>query len=240
MAAACGALCVLTYAWLTQTPVFRAQFIMVSGNHAVSHGEVLETAGIQNGANIFGVNLDVARTRLTAHPWIDTASIIREFPNRILIRVTEHKPVAIAEIGLPYLINSRGEIFDKSTAAFAALPVFRGLSRGSLPLAGLPPSADRTGPVHAMVSEIIPLLGSLTQKEGRYVMTGAVADPDTGLRLLTEGATRTIDLGFGHFKQKIKRVNELFALLEIKVNLTAVASIDVSDIDSVVIKPAKS
>jgi len=239
LASVCSTLCVLAYAWLTQTPLFKTQFVIVSGNHAVSHGEVMATADIRNGDNIFGINLDVARARLAAHPWIDTASVIREFPNRIIIRITEHAPVAIAEIGLPYLINRRGEIFEKGSAAFAGLPVFKEVTRGSLPLSGRL-SSRRTGPVHREIREIIPLLDSLTRRGGRFVMTGAIADPDTGLRLLTEGATQTIILGFGQYDKKIKRVNELFALLEKKVNLTAVASIDVSDPNSVVIKPAKS
>lgn len=239
LAAVCSALCVVSYAWLTQTPLFKARFVIVSGNRVVTHGAVLETAGIHNGDNIFGINLDVARTRLVAHPWVDTASVIREFPNRIIIRVTEHTPVAVAEIGHPYLVNNRGEIFEKSSKAFEGLPVFKNLKRGSLPLAD-GASANRSGTVHREIKELIPLLDSLTRKGGRFVMTGAVADPDTGLRLLTEGATQSIDLGFGHYEKKIKRVNELFALLEKKVNLTAVAAIDVSDPNSVVIKPAKS
>lgn len=239
MAAVCSAIGVLTYAWLTQTPLFQARFVIVSGNRVVSHGEVLSAADIRSGDNIFGINLDVARARLVAHPWIDTASIIREFPNRIIIRVTEQTPVAIAEIGHAYLINDRGEIFDKSSETYSTLPVFKGLDRGSLPLSGSAVTG-RTGPLHQTIRDIIPLLGSLTQKKGRFVVTGAFADPNTGLRLFTDGATRCIELGFGHYDTKIKRVNELVALLEKKINLTAVASIDVSDINRVVIKPAKS
>ncbi|WP_300667942.1 FtsQ-type POTRA domain-containing protein [Desulfoluna sp.] len=240
MAGVCSALCVLTYAWLTQTPLFQTRFVIVSGNRAVSHSEILDTASIQNGDNIFGINLDVARTRLSAHPWIDTAAITREFPNRIIIRVTEHTPVALAEIGHSYLINTRGEIFDKSKDAFKTLPVILGLTRGSLPLSGLHTPGRANSPVHKAVLELIPLLSSLAKKKGRFSVTGAVTDPKTGVRLLTEGATRRIDLGFGDYDNKIKRVNELFALLEKKINLIAVASIDVSDINSVVIKPAKS
>ena len=239
MAAVCSMICVLTYAWLTQTPLFQARFVIVSGNRVISHGEILSAADIRSGDNIFGINLDVARARLAAHPWIDTASVIREFPNRIVIRVKEQTPVAVAEIGHSYLINNRGEIFDKSSEVYKHLPVFQGLSRGSLPLSGAAVT-DRTGPVHQAILDIIPLLGSLTRKEGRFIVTGALADSNTGLRLFTEGATRCIELGFGHYDKKIKRVNELFALLEKKINLTAVASIDVSDINRVVIKPAKS
>ena len=239
IAALCSIIGVLTYAWLTQTNFFQARIILVSGNQAIIQGEILSAAGIEKGANIFGINLDIARTRLTAHPWIDTVSIIREFPNRLVIEVTEHRPVAIAEIDHPYLINERGEIFDKSRGAFPTLPVIKGLSRDSLPLAGMPP-LHGPGVLHRAVRELIPLLGPLTQKESRFVVTSIEADPHTGLRLITDGATRCIILGFGHFEKKIKRVNELFALLEKKVNLTAVASIDVRDVSSVVIKPAKS
>ena len=239
MAALCSFLCVITYAWLTQTQLFQARFIIVSGNHVVTHSEVLTTADIQSGANIFGINLDVARARLVAHPWIDTVSIVREFPNRIVIRVKEHSPVAIAEIGHPYLINDRGEIFERSRKAYNALPVIKGLSRNSLPLAGVAPQ-KRTGLVHQAVQELIPLLDELTRKGRRFVVTGAFADPNTGLRLITTGVTQSIVLGFGQYDKKIKRVNELFALLEKKINITVVASIDVTDINSVVIKPAKS
>ncbi len=239
LAALCGILCVLSYAWLTQTHFFQARIILVSGNRSIDQTEILSSAGIERGANIFAINLDVARARLTAHPWIDTVSIIREYPNRIVIQVREHRPVAIAQIGHPYLVNDRGEIFDRSRGAFPSLPVIEGLSRDSLPLAGMAPP-DHIDVSHRALRELIPLLGPLTQKGGRFVVTGIEADPHTGLRLITDGATRSIVLGFGHFDKKIKRVNELFALLEKKVNRTAVASIDVRDTNSVVIKPAKS
>lgn len=255
-----SALSIVAYAWMTQTPMFSARFVLVSGNKKLSTREVLSAADIQSGDNIFGVSLDLAKARLTAHPWVDTASVMREFPNRLIIRVTEHKAAAIVRMGNPYLVNPRGELFarveepkPKATDKVETngdpkpdgLPLIEGVPQGSLPVAGVPQHHPK-GRTAESVKEILPLLGELAANQARFKVQSLEIHPELGLDLITTGATRKIRLGYGNYREKLKRVRRMFAFLETRVKketqekLNAVESVDVRDIHSVVIKPATS
>ncbi|MCG8471807.1 MAG: FtsQ-type POTRA domain-containing protein [Desulfobacterales bacterium] len=245
-------LSVLTYAWMTQTPMFSARFVMVAGNKHLTSTQVMDASDIQSGDNIFGVNLELAQARLIAHPWVDTASVIREFPNRIVIRVTEHQPAAIVELGRLYYINPRGELFARASEKKSGLALFKGVPRGSLPVSGLTPpvaipKTERQEKIFRAVKELLPLLKQSEQSPSRIAVTAAQVDPDKGLDLITTGAAKRIKLGYGNYREKMDRVNQMFTFLEKKMRsetqefkLNAVESVDVRDMDSVVIKPATS
>lgn len=57
----------------------------------------------------FSANLGVMQERISALPWIDRASVVRRWPDRLEISVTEQVPAACwGERGL---LNTRGELF---------------------------------------------------------------------------------------------------------------------------------
>ena len=77
-----------------QNPDYNIIAVNVETDGALSREQVLDCAGLQEGMNIFKVNLDRARERLVTLPQVQHAQIQRQLPNRVSITITERKPVA--------------------------------------------------------------------------------------------------------------------------------------------------
>ncbi len=74
---------------------FRATDIQVSGNVSYTADEVIVASGIEEGDNLFFINMFSAASRLYARlPYIETVSISRGLPNRISIEVSESMAIA--------------------------------------------------------------------------------------------------------------------------------------------------
>ena len=98
--------------------------MVIEGNQRLSGKQIAEQAQVEEGMNILAVNLTLARKRLLSHPWIAEAEVLREVPSGIKIRIREHAPLAIVDLGRRFLINEKGEIIKAWTASDpAAFPV---------------------------------------------------------------------------------------------------------------------
>jgi cell division protein FtsQ len=104
---------VFCYSLLTQSAFFEASVLTVDGQQRLSQQVVLEQAGLRAGTNIFSVNLRTTRKRLLAHPWIAEAEVGREIPSGIQIRIKEHEPLAVLDLGRKFILNTRGQIFKE-------------------------------------------------------------------------------------------------------------------------------
>ena len=96
---------------VTQSGYFTAKGVIIEGGQRLSQKQIAEQAQLRAGMNILAANLTVARKRLLSHPWIDEAEITREIPSGLIIRIKEHEPLAIVDLGHKFLINEKGEIF---------------------------------------------------------------------------------------------------------------------------------
>ncbi|MFW5874753.1 MAG: cell division protein FtsQ/DivIB, partial [bacterium] len=113
--------------WITQCGYFSAEKIEVSSLKRLDREQALKAAKISEGINILSVNLAAARKRMLALPWVAGAEIRREFPDAFRIKIHEHTPVAIIELGRKFLVNAEGEIFKETERdEFQNLPVIRG------------------------------------------------------------------------------------------------------------------
>jgi cell division protein FtsQ len=70
-------------------------------------------SGIAVGANVFSLDLDAARAKLLADPWIAEAALARRLPGTILVQVTERKPAALVAMGDVFLATPDGEPFKR-------------------------------------------------------------------------------------------------------------------------------
>ncbi|MGA3169932.1 MAG: FtsQ-type POTRA domain-containing protein [Chthoniobacteraceae bacterium] len=80
------------YFW--QNPEYNLAEVEIHTDGPLTRQQVLEATGIQEGGNIFRINLSNARRGLLALPQVDRADIERTLPNKISIDITERKPVA--------------------------------------------------------------------------------------------------------------------------------------------------
>jgi cell division protein FtsQ len=108
----------LGVAWVARRHVmtsarFAVTEIDVLGHDRRSAEAIATESGVTAGANVFSLDLDGARARILADPWISQATLARRLPGSILIQVTERKPAALVALGDTYLATAEGEPFKK-------------------------------------------------------------------------------------------------------------------------------
>jgi cell division protein FtsQ len=74
---------------------FRIAAISLTGSKEVSREEILTTAGVTGRASLLFLDADAARTRLLANPWIADAAVLKLYPDRLQITVTERQAFAL-------------------------------------------------------------------------------------------------------------------------------------------------
>jgi cell division protein FtsQ len=74
---------------------FRIAAVSLSGSREVSREEILTTAGVGGRASLLFLDAAAARTRLLANPWIADAAVLKLYPDRLQITITEREAFAL-------------------------------------------------------------------------------------------------------------------------------------------------
>ena len=74
---------------------FRISSVSLAGSKQVSREEILAEAGVTGRASLLFLDADAARTRLMANPWIADAAVLKLYPDRLQITVTERLAFAL-------------------------------------------------------------------------------------------------------------------------------------------------
>jgi cell division protein FtsQ len=231
---ALSVLLVLSYALLTQTDYYRAKHLPVSGNQRLSAAAVLAQAGLTPGIQILNLNLRKVHSRLLAHPWIAEARVAREIPDTLRVMVREHHPLAVMDMGMGrrYLLNTRGRLFKSWDATDPHdLPVVTGLAYRDLPMEDKPGSESFRA-VMAM------LTGTGAWKA--LSLARIEADPEIGLTLVVADKDQRIQMGYGQYPDKLSRLTALKRRLAAGNYMHDFASIDVSDLERIVVAPVET
>jgi cell division protein FtsQ len=69
--------------------------ISITGEKEVSREEVLTTAGVTGRASLLFLDADAARAQLMANPWIGDAALLKLYPDRLQITITERQAFAL-------------------------------------------------------------------------------------------------------------------------------------------------
>jgi cell division protein FtsQ len=78
---------------------FRIAEVSLSGEKEVSREEILTTAGVTGRASLLFLDADAARARLMANPWIADAAVLKLYPDRLQISITERHAFALWQKG---------------------------------------------------------------------------------------------------------------------------------------------
>jgi cell division protein FtsQ len=106
--------------WVAQRPMFTLKTIRVEavGQTALRHvnpSTVRTTAVPRIKGNFFTANLETVRTAFEAVPWVRKASVRREWPNKLIVTVEEHQPLATwGDEGK--LVSVKGDVFTANLA----------------------------------------------------------------------------------------------------------------------------
>lgn len=103
--------------YVRTSPRFAVTEIRTTGGKRHPADEIAALAGVAEGQNVFTIDLDKARQRLAADPWIETAEISRQLPSTLVIRVTERAAGGI--VAMPegtYLVTRDGAMIKRVEA----------------------------------------------------------------------------------------------------------------------------
>ncbi len=93
---------------ILKNPEYNVADIDVQTDGILEAEQILQTADLQKGGNIFLVNLNRAKTRIESIPEVEHAQVGRQLPSRITVQITERKPVAW--LSTAHGIDSRDEV----------------------------------------------------------------------------------------------------------------------------------
>ncbi|MBX3192314.1 MAG: FtsQ-type POTRA domain-containing protein [Labilithrix sp.] len=108
-----------TVAWgarryVKTSPRFAVGEIVTTGAKRRTPDELATVAGIAKGQNIFTADLDRARARLIADPWVAEASLARQLPGTLYLRVVEREAAGLVSTnGESYLVMREGAVIKR-------------------------------------------------------------------------------------------------------------------------------
>jgi cell division protein FtsQ len=106
----------------------RKDALTIQGLSYASRSKVQRIFAADFDHSVFAVPLAERRRRLLAVDWVEDASVSRVWPDRLVVRITERKPVAFVffRSGV-LLIDSHGVLLEPPAQAQFAFPVLSGI-----------------------------------------------------------------------------------------------------------------
>jgi cell division protein FtsQ len=109
--------------------------VEVVGNQYVSHDSVVAVFSPDRNRSLLRVPLDARRAQIERISWVETARVLRVFPDHIRVEIIERRPVVFLRTGSELaLMDAEGVILERPTQGDFRLPVVSGLGE-AVPLA---------------------------------------------------------------------------------------------------------
>ena len=238
---------------VTQCDYFKAKSLKIEGIRRLTEKEIVAQARLSKDINVLAVNLSVVRKRLMAHAWIAEAEVRREIPSALFIRIKEHLPLAVVDLGNKYIINEQGRIFKEWTAADGeALPLITGLEPADITIydkntiADLQhPEMQKNGPQKAAAGQLPfeAVMQVLTLgKEARSILPNQKirhirVDRQIGITLEAFNQMKTIVLGFHNYPLKYTMPKNIMTYRNRGRGFPDFNRIDLNNVNRVVVNP---
>jgi cell division protein FtsQ len=107
---------------------FRITSIALAGQRHITREEILTTAGVTGRTSLLFLDATAARARLKTNPWIAEATVLKLYPGRLHIAITERDAFALwQKSGKVTVIAEDGTVVEPYVAKrFAKLPLVVG------------------------------------------------------------------------------------------------------------------
>jgi cell division protein FtsQ len=221
-----------SYALVANASVLQVSQVTVEGNQRLSSGEVLALVEGLRGQNILGLDLTEWQDRVMSSPWVKDASLRRELPSTVEVRITERTPMAIGRIGNAlYLVDAGGTVVDEYGPAYADLnlPIIDGLAAPGKDAPAIDAArAALAARVLADVADRPALADKLSQID--------VSDPHDAVVMLA-GDPTLLRVGEEHFGDRLQQYLDLGDALRERVSV--IDYVDLRFPERLYVRPAK-
>lgn len=191
------------------SPAFATIDIAVDGLERLPREEILSTAGLSLGQNVFEVSPEAATAALRAHPWIADATVTRRLPGSYAISIDERRAVAIAALEDLQLVGEDATVFKARQAEDPVdLPVITGLLDEAF-------EEDPLLRATALVSAVALLHDYRDVGLWRREPIGEIhVSPDGSLSLYAGAEATHVRLGQRPFREKLRRFRKVLDRLQ--------------------------
>jgi cell division protein FtsQ len=182
-----------------------ARFVLPAANLTIEglaytpRAEAVRVFESDFGRSVYLAPLGARRSSLKTIDWVADATVLRRWPNRLVVRLTERKPVAflmLRRVNAPgsdiALIDGEGVVLRLPPRARFSLPVLAGIARN-----------DTLATRHARVEQVKELLSEVRGYAGR-ISEIDVTDPDNiSVTELAQGRAVRLLLGNQNFSARL-------------------------------------
>ncbi len=183
---------VIGLAW---SPAFDVERVQVLGSRRLPARQVLEAASVDMGAPLATVDLESARRRVAALPYVKGAVIRRDWPDRIVVEIVERVPaLAVPVDGGVALYDPDGVRLGGAAGVPRGVPLLR--------VAGGRPDAD-------LVRAVVAVVGSIPAEVRAQVLGYAATSPED----VTFALTGNREVAWGSVSDGAEKARVLVALL---------------------------
>lgn len=185
------------------SPIFSIKEINIEGIRKYSVDEICELTGFKEGVNIFSISTGKAEDMLEDETYIDSASIVRELPNKLNITINERRVRGyIPYMGSYLYIDEFGRVLEINSAVTEPLPVVTGLEFSSFTL------GER---IDCDNSEVFDIVVTIAQVMTKYEMLDTVVRIDLSNTDKIMAYVRKIEINLGdgtNCDEKIRTMSE--------------------------------
>jgi cell division protein FtsQ len=222
-----------SYGLVTQCDYFKAKNIQIEGMKRLSEKEILKQACLYPEINILSVNLGASRKRLLAHPDIDYADIIRKLPDVLTIRIREHEPLAIVDLGRRFLIDVNGKIYKEWTESDPKdLPEISGLTFSDLGF-----GEENAEKPFTAVMQVLQIGKNPISILPNTMIKKICVDREIGITLYAHEQKKAIKLGYGDYPGKYQRLEKVTRFLKNQFQTMDFEWIDLMNAGRIVVNP---
>jgi cell division protein FtsQ len=208
--------------YVTKSPRFMIKTITVEGANKLAPETIAKAGGVAVGMNVFTVDVEQVKRSIEREPYVAEATVVRQLPNTISIKVVERQPAVLVGIGNDlYLATHDGDVFKQAEAGDATdLPVVTGI-RPELAV------EDRQG-LSILVRRALDVIDE-AEKTGiakRYPVQEIHIEKDGSVEAIVGQQGIAIHLGNPPFKGKVEQADRVLAEVEKRKSSASIVFLD--------------
>jgi cell division septal protein FtsQ len=191
------------YEYIMRSGHFYVREVLVSGNQHLGADAVKDLAGIQAGTHVLAADLSEMEDALRTNPWVASARVARELPDRLRVHIDEHVPAAYLALGDLMLVDTSGEPFAIADPRDDQdLPIVTGIREDAFDTEAT--AAQGRADLRAAIN-LTRLYGSMGLA-GRWGIGEVRVEAGRRLTLVLSGTGTEAVLGTGPYRQKLYRL----------------------------------
>ena len=200
---------------------FPVRSIVISGNEHLSDEELKSMAGLKTDDTLLRVSGRRLSSKMMESPWIRSVAVRKEFPDRLLIHISESEPFALLDMkGKLFIVDDRGTMLEK----------LRDIAIPFLPVISSNPYREKEAFQEAInLAKVIKDTGLLSRKDRIEIISHKPQEMSVNI----DGVV--VKVGTGEYEDKLSRLVDIEE--EIRSRNIAVDYIDLRFANRVLVSP---